>query len=172
MGCPVKAPSNAEVSTGTTARWRSNLVQLVVFACVGGAFNVLYGLLYVLLREQLSAQPANALALVLSTIAGTSGHRRVTFGVRGTDRTVQHQALGLALLAFSLTVTAGTLWLLDATVAEPSRRQELAVLIAANLGTGLVRFCAFRLAMVDPRGLMDASGTTRSDLSAPVHGPR
>ena len=66
------------------ARWKAILVQLVVFACVGGAFNVLYGLLYVLLRAELSAQPANAIALVLSTIAGTFGHRRITFGVRGT----------------------------------------------------------------------------------------
>jgi putative flippase GtrA len=141
---------NAEISTDARARWRSIPVQLVVFACVGGAFNVLYGLLYVLLREQLSAQPANGLALVLSTIAGTFGHRYVTFGVRGTERTVEHQALGLALLAFGLAVTAGSLWLLDAAVAEPSRSQEVAVLIATNLGTGLVRFTAFRLAMTQP----------------------
>lgn len=159
---PVPSLPNARVGS----HWRSILVQLVVFACVGAAFNVLYGLLYVLLREQLAAQPANALALVLSTIAGTFGHRYVTFGVRGTDRTVQHQALGLALLAFSLAVTAGALWVLDATVAEPSRRQELAVLIAANLGTGLVRFCAFRVAMVGRRRSMDASGTTGSNVSA------
>lgn len=134
---------------GATRRggWRAILVQLVVFACVGGAFNVLYALLYIVLREQLTAQPANALALVLSTIAGTFGHRYVTFGVRGTERTVQHQALGLALLAFSLAVTAGSLWLLSATVAEPSRLQEVAVLIAANLGSGLVRFFVFRIAM-------------------------
>lgn len=130
--------------------WRAILVQLTVFACVGGAFNVLYGLLYVVLREQLSPQPANALALVLSTIAGTFGHRRVTFGVRGAERTVQHQVLGLALLGFSLAVTAGSLWLLGATVDEPSRRQEVAVLIAANLGSGLVRFFAFRTAMTTP----------------------
>ena len=142
---------SAEISTDARARWRSIPVQLVVFACVGGAFNVLYGLLYVLLREQLSAQPANALALVLSTIAGTFGHRHVTFGVRGTERTVEHQALGLALLGFGLAVTAGSLWLLDATIAEPSRRQEVAVLIATNLGTGLVRFIAFRLAMTNRR---------------------
>ena len=137
---------------GTTrgTGWRAILGQLVVFACVGGAFNVLYGLLYVVLREQLTPQPANALALVLSTIAGTFGHRYVTFGVRGTERTVPHQVLGLALLAFSLAVTAGSLWLLGATVAEPSRRQELAVLIAANLGSGLVRFFAFRAAMTNP----------------------
>ncbi len=140
---------SSEVSTGTTPRWRTILVQLIVFACVGGAFNVLYGLLYVVLREQLSAQPANALALVLSTIAGTFGHRYITFRVRGTERTVQHQVLGLALLGFSLAVTAGSLWLLDASVAQPSRQQEVAVLVAANLGTGLVRFFTFRLAMVN-----------------------
>lgn len=134
-------------STTRRERWRATLLQLVVFACVGGAFNVLYGLLYVVLREELTPQPANALALVLSTIAGTFGHRYVTFGVRGTERSVQHQALGLVLLGFSLAVTAGSLWLLDAAVDEPSRRQELAVLIAANLGSGLVRFFTFRTAM-------------------------
>ncbi|WP_374458294.1 GtrA family protein [Nocardioides sp.] len=137
------------------ARWRATFLQLVVFASVGAAFNVVYGLLYLVLREQLSAQPANALALILSTIAGTFGHRYVTFGVRGTDRTVQHQALGLALLGFSLAVTAGSLWLLDATVARPSRLQELVVLIAANLGTGLVRFFTFRVAMVGRRSAVE-----------------
>lgn len=146
--------------------WRSILLQLVVFACVGAAFNVLYGLLYLVLREQLTAQPANALALVLSTIAGTFGHRYVTFGVRGTDRTVQHQVLGLALLAFSLAVTAGSLWLLDATVAEPSRRQEVAVLVAANLGTGLVRFFAFRVAMWRRPGAADVGGGTGAEVPA------
>jgi putative flippase GtrA len=144
------------------ARWRATFLQLVVFASVGAAFNVVYGLLYLVLREQLSAQPANALALILSTIAGTFGHRYVTFGVRGTDRTVQHQALGLALLGFSLAVTAGSLWLLDATVAQPSRLQELVVLIAANLGTGLVRFFAFRVAMVGRRGAVEAGDPTAS----------
>jgi putative flippase GtrA len=142
------------------ARWKAVLLQLVVFACVGGAFNVLYGLLYVLLREGLSAQPANALALVLSTIAGTLGHRRITFGVRGWERTVDHQALGLGLLAFSLAVTAGSLWLLEAGVDTPSRTQELAVLIAANLGTGLVRFAAFRVAMVGRADTEDSPGVS------------
>jgi putative flippase GtrA len=134
------------------ARWKVVLLQLVVFASVGGAFNLLYGLLYVLLREELSAQPANALALVLSTIAGTFGHRRITFGVRGTERTASHQALGLALLGFSLAVTAGALWLLEVLVDAPSRAQEVAVLVAANLGTGLVRFFVFRTVMVTRAG--------------------
>jgi hypothetical protein len=45
-------------------------------------------------------------------------------------------------------VTAGSLWLLAALVDAPSRTQEVAVLVAANLGTGLVRFVVFRVAMV------------------------
>lgn len=130
------------------ARWRAILVQLVVFAWVGGALNVLYGGLYILLREGLSPQPANAIALILSTIVGTFAHRRVTFGVRGLERTASHQTLGLVLLGFSLAVTAGSLWLLEALVEAPSRTQEVAVLVAANLGSGLVRFAAFRVAMV------------------------
>jgi putative flippase GtrA len=124
------------------------LLQLVLFAAVGGLFNVLYGLLYVVLRNGLDAQWANAIALIASTIAGTAGHRRITFGVRGSEKAVQHQGLGLGLLGFSLVVTAASLWLLDALADDPSRLAELAVLAAANLGVGLVRFLAFRLSMV------------------------
>jgi putative flippase GtrA len=125
--------------------------QLVVFAGVGGVFTVLYAVLYVLLRGWLGAQWSNGLALVLSTITGTWGHRRITFGVRSRARTVPHQTLGLALLAFGLAVTAGSLELLEVSVAEPSRLSELLVLAAANLGVGLVRFGAFRVAMVPQR---------------------
>ncbi len=140
-----------DVSRPSSSRLKALALQLVVFATVGGVFNVFYGLLYLALRAGLSAQWANAIALVVSTIAGTWGHRRITFGVRGMARIVPHQALGLALLAFSLAVTAGSLWLLQVSVERPSRTAELAVLIAANLGVGLVRFAAFRAAMVpDP----------------------
>jgi putative flippase GtrA len=114
-------------------------------------FNIVYALLYLALRTVLDAQPANALALVASTIAGTWGHRRVTFGVRGRARTMPHQTLGLVLLGFSLLVTGGSLWLLEASVDDPSRLAELLVLAAANLGVGLVRFVTFRLAMVPAR---------------------
>jgi putative flippase GtrA len=140
-----------DLHTTARSRWWALLVQLVVFAGVGGAFNVLYAVLYVVLREPFDAQVANALALVLSTIAGTLGHRRVTFGVRGSARTLSHQVLGLALLGFGLAVTAGSLWLLEASVEEPSRTSELVVLAAANLGVGLVRFAVFRAVMVPER---------------------
>jgi putative flippase GtrA len=136
------------LETAASGHRRHWFVQLLVFAGVGGVFNVLYALLYLALRTAMSAQWANAIALVLSTIAGTWGHRRVTFGVRGTARTVTHQTLGLAMLVFGLVVTAGSLRLLEIGVEEPSRMAELLVLAAANLGVGLVRFAVFRWAMV------------------------
>jgi putative flippase GtrA len=128
--------------------FKAILLQLVVYAGVGGVLNLVYILMYAVLREWSSAQWANAVALVLSTLLGTWGHRRVTFGVRGAERTVPHQTLGLVMLVFGLAVTAGSLWLLEATVEEPTRWSELLVLAAANLGVGLVRFAAFRSAMV------------------------
>ena len=141
------------VSSPESGRTTSVLLQLVVFACVGALFNVVYILLYVVLREGFSAQVANALALVLSTLAGTWGHRRITFGVRGTVKTVPHQALGLLLLGFGLVVTAGSLLLLEVSADEPTRTAELVVLAAANLGVGLVRFVAFRRAMLPHAGV-------------------
>ena len=134
--------------TPPPARSRPVLLQLLVFAGVGGALNIVYAALYVVLRTFWNAQWANAVALVLSTMIGTWSHRRVTFGVRGTARTVSHQSLGLVLLVFGLAVTAGSLWLLDSTVEDPSRAAELLVLAAANIGVGLVRFATFRWAMV------------------------
>ncbi|MDX6302080.1 MAG: hypothetical protein QOF53_3294 [Nocardioidaceae bacterium] len=127
---------------------RSMLLQLLVFASVGALFNVVYAGMYLGFRTFLDAQWANAVALILSTVAGTAGHRRVTFGVRGPSRAVSHQVLGLALLLFGLAVTAGLLWVLEVSVEDPTRLAELAVLAAANLGVGLVRFVVFRVAMV------------------------
>ena len=135
---------------------RPVLLQLLVFAGVGGALNLVYAALYVALRTVTNAQWANAIALVLSTIIGTWSHRRVTFGVRGSARTVTHQSIGIALLVFGLAVTAGSLWLLEVSADEPSRLAELLVLAAANLGVGLVRFTIFRFVMVPrPRAAVD-----------------
>ena len=149
--CGIVAEIVTTLGETASARTKAVFLQLVVFAAVGGVFNILYALLYVVLREWISAQWSNGLALVISTVAGTWGHRRVTFGVRSTARTVPQQTLGLALLAFGLAVTAGSLKLLEASVANPSRLSELLVLTAANLGVGLVRFGAFRATMV-PEG--------------------
>jgi hypothetical protein len=45
---------------------------------------------------------------------------------------MRHHVLGLALPDVSLAVTTGSSWLLDSTVAQPSRRRELLVLSVAE----------------------------------------
>ena len=130
---------------------RHVVVELVVYAAVGGLLNVVYLAMYLGCREFADPQPANAVALVGSTIVGTFAHRRFTFGVRSNARTVLHQSLGMVMLVFGLAVTAGSLLALELLVEQPSRLDELGVLAAANLGVGLARFLVFRTVMRAPR---------------------
>lgn len=129
---------------------RPVLLELVVYATVGGALNIVYLLMYVVARELTGPQPANAVALVGSTVVGTFAHRRVTFGVRSNHRTVLHQTLGMVMLLVGLAVTAGSLFALEVLVDRPTRLDELVVLAAANLGVGLARFLVFRSVMKEP----------------------
>ena len=82
------------------------------------------------------------------TLVGTWGHRRFTFGIHDRAHTVGHQLLGVTLLVFSLAVTAVSLELLELLAGDPGQVAEVAVLVAANLGCGLVRFATFRVAML------------------------
>lgn len=143
-------PGQVSTTLGIRAPRRTVLLlrQLVTFVGVGGLLNVVYAVLYVALRAFAGPQTANAVALVLSTIIGTAAHRRLTFGVQGRDKVGQHQTLGLVLLGVGLAVTAGSLWLLDVFVASPTPTEEVVVLVVANLSVGLMRFIAFRVAMV------------------------
>jgi hypothetical protein len=57
--------------------------QFVRFVTVGGASTVAYILLYLLLRDFLPAQAANAISLLVTAVANTGVNRRLTFGIRG-----------------------------------------------------------------------------------------
>ncbi|MFG2503230.1 glycosyltransferase [Streptomyces sp. NPDC048441] len=119
--------------------------QLVGFCVVGVLSTLFYLLLYSLSRLGLGAQLANAAALFVSALANTAANRRLTFGVRGRDRAVRHQAQGLVVFAIGLVLTSGSLAALDAAVGDPSHGTELTVLIAANLAATVLRFLLFRI---------------------------
>ncbi|NWF31207.1 bifunctional glycosyltransferase family 2/GtrA family protein [Streptomyces sp. PKU-EA00015] len=133
--------------------------QLVGFLVVGAFSTLLYLLLYSLFRAGTGPQSANAAALLLSAVANTAANRRLTFGVRGRDRVVRHQAQGLVVFGIGLALTSGSLAALDAAAGSPSRAMEPAVLIAANLAATVLRFLLFR-AWVFPEG--HRSGTARA----------
>lgn len=114
------------------------------FYLVGGASALAYVALFVLLRYVMPSQVANVLALLISAIANTAVNRRFTFGIRGTDEIMRHYLQGLAVFALGLALTGGALWLLHIWTADPSRVQEVSVLVAANLVATVVRFLGLR----------------------------
>lgn len=118
--------------------------QLVGFCAVGGLSTLLYLGLYSLFRLGVGPQLANAGALLVSALANTAANRRLTFGVRGRDRVLRHQAQGLVVFAIGLALTSGSLAALDAAGGDSSHGTELAVLVAANLAATVLRFLLFR----------------------------
>ncbi|GAA1253076.1 bifunctional glycosyltransferase family 2/GtrA family protein [Kitasatospora nipponensis] len=118
--------------------------QLVGFAAIGVLSTAAFLALYTLLRLAIGPQGANVLALLLSTVANTAANRRLTFGVRGRDRAVRHQAQGLLVFVVGWAMSAGALAALHAVGGTASRGAELAVLITANLAATVLRFLLFR----------------------------
>ncbi|MEU6840809.1 bifunctional glycosyltransferase family 2/GtrA family protein [Streptomyces sp. NPDC046716] len=118
--------------------------QLVGFCVVGALSTLFYLLLYSGFRTFSGSQIANALALLVSAFANTAANRRLTFGVRGRDKAVRHQAQGLVVFGIGLALTSGSLAALNAATGAPAHATELAVLIAANLAATVLRFLLFR----------------------------
>ncbi|WP_371616746.1 glycosyltransferase [Streptomyces sp. NBC_00454] len=118
--------------------------QLLGFCVVGVLSTLLYLLLYSAARTVAGPQLANAAALLLSAVANTAANRRLTFGVRGRDRAVRHQAQGLVVFAIGLALTSGSLAALAAAGGRPPHSTELAVLVTANLAATVLRFLLFR----------------------------
>ncbi|MFC9789332.1 glycosyltransferase [Rhodococcus sp. NPDC127528] len=118
--------------------------QLVRFAVIGVASTVAYALLYLLMHPLFGAQAANFVALLVTAIFNTAANRAFTFGVRGPEGAAKHQLQGLAVFAFGLLLTSGSLFVLHATRPDASKHLELAVLVIANLVATLTRFIALR----------------------------
>src|SRR5215471_9353979 len=118
--------------------------QVARFVVVGVASTVVYVLLYLLLREVMTAQAANAISLLTTAMANTAVNRRVTFGIRGRLHAARHQLRGLIAFGTGLAVTSGALTALHAVSAQPGRAAEVTVLVAANLAATMVRFMLYR----------------------------
>lgn len=125
------------------------LSQMIRFAAVGVLSTAAYFLLYLLLRG-MGAQMANFLALLLTAIGNTAVNRRFTFKVTGRENAIKHQLGGLAAFGLALTLTSGSLWLLNTYAPTAGRPIEVVVLVVANLAATGLRFLALRL-MMHPR---------------------
>ncbi|MDW6061422.1 bifunctional glycosyltransferase family 2/GtrA family protein [Streptomyces sp. FXJ1.4098] len=148
--------------------------QLVGFCVVGALSTLVYLLLYSLFRLGTGPQIANALALLLSALGNTAANRRLTFGVRGRDRAMRHQAQGLVVFGIGLALTSGSLAALDAASGTPAHSTELAVLIAANLAATVLRFLLFRAWVFPSESQQNGTATdlALSDLNLTDHDSR
>jgi putative flippase GtrA len=124
--------------------------QLLRFAAVGVASTLAYLALYALLRLGIGPQWANLIALLVTAVANTAANRRLTFGVRGSDRVVRHQAQGLVVFVVGLGLTSGSLAMLGALSSDPPKALELGVLVAANLIATGARFLLMRIWVFRP----------------------
>ena len=118
--------------------------QVFRLAAVGIVSTLAYTVLYILLRQAVAAQAANAVALLVTAIANTAANRRLTFAIRGGAHTVRHQAQGLAVFGLALALTASALALLHLVSARPGQAVELVVLVSANLLATVLRFVLLR----------------------------
>ena len=119
------------------------LAQLVRFAGVGGASNLLYLAAFVMLRDS-GAQLANIVGVVASTMLANELHRRVTF--RASDRvdwfTAQWEGGGLA--AVGLIASSAALALYQFEFPGSGAVTLACVVIATSAVVGAVRFVALR----------------------------
>jgi putative flippase GtrA len=118
--------------------------QLARFVVVGVASTLAFVVLYLLLRQAMSAEAANAVSLLVTAIGNTAVNRRFTFGIRGRAQAARHQLRGLIAFGIGLALTSGALAALYAATAQPGRATEVAVLVVANLIATVVRFGLYR----------------------------
>jgi putative flippase GtrA len=118
--------------------------QLPRFATVGALSVFAHFLLFLWLRTMMPSLGANALAMLITTIANTAAHRRFTFGVRGAADAIRHQLEAGVDFLVGLTISSGSLLALHAFWVGASLKVELAVLYSViALGT-LGRFLLLR----------------------------
>ena len=124
--------------------------QALRFSAIGVLSTLAYVALYSVLRLAEPAALANALALVATTIGNTAANRRFTFGVRGRAGLVHDHLAGLAGLALALLITTAAIGLLGRLAGQPTRVEEVAVLVAANAVATVCRFGLLRALVARP----------------------
>ncbi|MEW2167940.1 GtrA family protein [Streptomyces sp. NPDC007084] len=123
---------------------RALVRQMARFVLVGVLCLLLQIVLYALLRIGLSALTANFGALTVCTVVNTEANRRFTF-TADQNSFARTQLQGLLVFAAYYLLTSGALLLLQAVVATPSRRMELAVLAVSSAVGTVGRFVVLRL---------------------------
>jgi putative flippase GtrA len=118
--------------------------QVGQFTAIGIVSTSAYLALYVVLRTDLSALGANAIALVITAIANTAANRRITFGIAQREGMMRDQLHGLGVFALALALSSGALAVLHSADRHAARWTEVLALLIANGGASILRFVLLR----------------------------
>lgn len=125
--------------------------QLLRFTAVGIVCTATSLALYAFLRPYLGAQPANAAALILTSLMNTALNRRLTFKITDRHRMKRDHLSGLIVILVALLITGGSLGVLhwinpDATVADELWTTTISGFAATAVRFTLLRHWIFRRA--------------------------
>jgi putative flippase GtrA len=125
--------------------------QLVRFTGVGIVCTVTSLALYAYLRPWIGSQPANAAALIITSLMNTALNRRLTFKITERRRMKRDHLNGLIVILVALLITGGGLavlhWLRpDASVADELWTTTLSGFVATAVRFTLLRHWIFRRA--------------------------
>ena len=125
--------------------------QLIRFTGVGIICTVTSLALYALFRPWFGSQPANAAALILTSMMNTALNRRLTFKITERHRMKRDHLNGLIVILVALLITGGSLAVLHwinpaATMADELWTTTLSGFVATAVRFTLLRHWIFRRA--------------------------
>ena len=125
--------------------------QLLRFTGVGVVCTLTSLALYAFLRPWIGPQPANAAALIITSLMNTALNRRLTFKITERHRMKRDHLNGLIVILVALLITGGSLGILhwinpDATVAAELWTTTLSGFLATAVRFTMLRHWIFRRA--------------------------
>ncbi len=125
--------------------------QLLRFTGVGVVCTITSLALYALLRPWIGSQPANAAALIITSLMNTALNRRLTFKITERHRMKRDHLNGLIVIVVALLITGGSLGILhwikpDASMADELWTTTLSGFLATAVRFTLLRHWIFRRA--------------------------
>lgn len=127
----------------STRRHRGIGAHAALYLVAGTLTTLLQVLLYLAVRAPLGPQPANLVAIAVTTIANTEFHRLVTFAGEQDAPARRHLQTCVSFVFYAFAGSMA-LFVLHALEPEPSVTVESVVLVATSFAGGVARFLVLR----------------------------
>ncbi|GAA4390822.1 hypothetical protein GCM10023088_67220 [Actinomadura verrucosospora] len=141
--------------------------HLSAFAVIGALCTVAWLLLYLVFRTVMPSLAANALSLVVTTVANTAANRRYTFGVVGSEGALRHQIEGGVVFLIGLGLSSAGLGLVHLLAPSAPRAVEVGAMLVSYAVATVVRFVLLSGWVFHPRRhAAPADATAEADAPA------